>query len=187
MLCIMHVNLNGAHQKNLFTNPINFKVQFLSPFNWAIQTCSYLSHYAWVDGLYADVLAVQVESVHQGLRGPNELVRLASAWNQPQLPFQIHVYFPHRYSHLLKSLWAGAEEIHFGQMTFGFIDWPAPLLIETLVTVLGSGLRSSGQGRVYAYSFNYRQCEQKRSNICLIKCSCVLFPLYHVGVIRANV
>ena len=40
---------------------------------------SYLSHDAGVDGLDADVLAVQIKSVHKGLGAPNELIRLSSA------------------------------------------------------------------------------------------------------------
>ena len=50
----------------------------------------YLPHDAGVDGLDADVLAVQVETVHEALRGPDELVALARPGDQAELPLQIH-------------------------------------------------------------------------------------------------
>ena len=51
----------------------------------------YLAHDAGVDGLYADVLAVEVQSVHQGLGGPDQFVALPVAGAEAQLPLQIHV------------------------------------------------------------------------------------------------
>ena len=42
-------------------------------------------------GLDADVLAVQVQTVHEALRGPDELVALPRPGDQAQLPLQIHV------------------------------------------------------------------------------------------------
>ena len=50
----------------------------------------YLPHNAGMDGLDADVLAVQVETVHEALRGPDELVALARPGDQAELPLQIH-------------------------------------------------------------------------------------------------
>ena len=44
-----------------------------------------------MDGLDADVLAVEVESVHQGLGGSDQFVALAVAGADAELPLQIHV------------------------------------------------------------------------------------------------
>ena len=51
----------------------------------------YLSHDAGVHGLDADVLAVQVQTVHEALCGPDQLVALPRPGDQAQLPLQIHV------------------------------------------------------------------------------------------------
>ena len=55
-----------------------------------VQSAHYLPHDAGVNGLDADVLAVQVETVHEALRGPDELVALARPGDQAELPLQIH-------------------------------------------------------------------------------------------------
>ena len=44
-----------------------------------------------MDGLDADVLAVEVESVHQGLGRPDQLVALAVAGADAELPLQVHL------------------------------------------------------------------------------------------------
>ena len=44
-----------------------------------------------MDGLDADVLAVEVESVHQGLGGPDQFVALTVAGADAELPLQIHL------------------------------------------------------------------------------------------------
>lgn len=44
-----------------------------------------------MDGLDADVLAVEVEPVHQGLGGPDQFVALAVAGADAELPLQIHL------------------------------------------------------------------------------------------------
>ena len=53
-----------------------------------------LAHDAGMDGLDADVLAVEVESVHQALGGADELVALARPAAQPQLPLQVQRHPP---------------------------------------------------------------------------------------------
>ena len=55
-----------------------------------VQSAHYLPHDAGVDGLDADVLTVQVKTVHEALCGPDELVALARPGDQAQLPLQIH-------------------------------------------------------------------------------------------------
>ena len=67
--------------------PIVFFMTFIL---WLMQSAHYLPHDAGVDGLDADVLAVQVETVHEALRGPDELVALARPGDQAELPLQIH-------------------------------------------------------------------------------------------------
>ena len=52
---------------------------------------AYLAHDAGVDGLDADVLAVEVESVHQGLGGPDQFVALAVTGADAELPLQVHL------------------------------------------------------------------------------------------------
>ena len=52
---------------------------------------AYLSHDAGVDWLDADVLAVEVESVHQGLCGPDQFVALPVGRAEAEFPFQIHL------------------------------------------------------------------------------------------------
>ena len=44
-----------------------------------------------MDGLDADVLAVEVESVHQGLGGPDQFVALAVPGADAELPLQVHL------------------------------------------------------------------------------------------------
>ena len=44
-----------------------------------------------MDGLDADVLAVEVESVHQGLGGPDQFVALAVTGADAELPLQVHL------------------------------------------------------------------------------------------------
>ena len=44
-----------------------------------------------MDWLDADVLAVEVESVHQGLGGPDQFVALTVAGADAELPLQIHL------------------------------------------------------------------------------------------------
>ena len=51
----------------------------------------YLPHNAGMDGLDADVLAVEVQSVHQGLGGPDQFVALTVAGADAELPLQIHL------------------------------------------------------------------------------------------------
>ena len=51
----------------------------------------YLPHNAGMDGLDADVLAVEVESVHQGLCGPDQFVALPVGGAEAEFPFQIHL------------------------------------------------------------------------------------------------
>ena len=51
---------------------------------------TYLTHDTGMDGLDADVLAVEVESVHQGLGGPDQLVALPVGGAQAEFSLQIH-------------------------------------------------------------------------------------------------